>query len=298
MPISLDEIRRRTLIALFSDDELIDDLVLKGGNALALIYDSGSGSRASVDMDFSIPADFADLKNAQDRIFATLKREFQSVGYVVFDERMRIKPAKRAPGLPKWWGGYEVEFKLAERSFYDKVGHDIEKLRRQSELVGPEQKRTFKIDISTHEFCEGKVQRELDDYTVYVYSLEMIAIEKFRAICQQMPEYALGNHSARARDFYDIHRIVSNHSIDLTTAANLALVRSIFAAKGVSLALLNEISKHREFHRPDWPAVEASISGEHDTFDSYFDFVVELARKISEGLADSTAATPSSTRAV
>jgi hypothetical protein len=133
---------------------------------------------------------------------------------------------------------------------------------------------------------------------VYVYSLEMIAIEKLRAICQQMPEYTLGTHSARARDFYDIHRIVTNNNIDLTTAANLALVRSIFAAKGVPAALLNEISKHREFHRPDWPAVEASISGEHDTFDSYFDFVVELAGKISGGLADSTAATPLSTGAV
>jgi predicted nucleotidyltransferase component of viral defense system len=68
MPISLEEIRRRTLIALFSDDELMNDLVLKGGNALALIYDSGPGSRASVDMDFSIPAEFADLIKAEERI--------------------------------------------------------------------------------------------------------------------------------------------------------------------------------------------------------------------------------------
>jgi Nucleotidyl transferase AbiEii toxin, Type IV TA system len=141
------------------------------------------------------------------------------------------------------------------------------------------------------------VQREIDDYTIYVYSLEMIAVEKFRAICQQMSEYSLGTHSPRARDFYDIHRIVTNNKFDLTTAANLALVRSIFAAKNVPLALLNEISKHREFHRPDWPAVDASIAGEHDTFDQYFDFVAELARKLSEVLGDSTAATPSSTAA-
>ena len=152
----------------------------------------------------------------------------------------------------KWWGGYLVEFKLADRTLYDRVGNDIDALRRQSTLVGPSQKRTFKIDISSYEFCEGKVQRELDDYTVYVYSLEMIAIEKLRAICQQMPEYSLGTHSARARDFYDIHRIVTNNEIDLTTTVNLALVRAIFGAKEVPLqALLNEISKHREFHRPD-----------------------------------------------
>ena len=48
---------------------------------------------------------------------------------------------------------------------------------------------------------------ELDDYTIYVYSPTMIAIEKLRAICQQMPEYALQRRpSARARDFYDIYR--------------------------------------------------------------------------------------------
>jgi predicted nucleotidyltransferase component of viral defense system len=37
MAIALDEVRRRILIALFSDDELMDTLVLKGGNALALV---------------------------------------------------------------------------------------------------------------------------------------------------------------------------------------------------------------------------------------------------------------------
>jgi hypothetical protein len=234
------------------------------------------------------------LIKIEGRIFTTLKREFQSIGYVVFDESLRSKPSNRASRLPDWWGGYVVEFKLAERILYDKVGHDIQALRRQSELVGPLQKRTFTIDISSHEFCEGKVQRELDDYTIYVYSLEMIAFEKLRAICQQMPEYPYGNHSPRARDFYDIHRIVTAHKIDLMTPPNLAIARSIFAAKEVPLALLDEISKQREFHRPDWPAVDASISGPHGTFDSYFDFVGDLTSRITGALADSTTATPPS----
>jgi hypothetical protein len=41
MAISLEEVRRRILIALFSDDELMDILVLKGGNALALVHKVG-----------------------------------------------------------------------------------------------------------------------------------------------------------------------------------------------------------------------------------------------------------------
>jgi predicted nucleotidyltransferase component of viral defense system len=103
MAISLEEVRRRILIALFSDDELMGALVLKGGNALALIYKVGA--RASLDMDFSIDSVFADVKKTGDRIFDTLKREFGLIGYVVFDEKFEIKPSKRGEELPEWWGG-------------------------------------------------------------------------------------------------------------------------------------------------------------------------------------------------
>ncbi len=34
----LEQIKRITIIALFSDDDLMDSLVLKGGNALDMIY--------------------------------------------------------------------------------------------------------------------------------------------------------------------------------------------------------------------------------------------------------------------
>jgi predicted nucleotidyltransferase component of viral defense system len=276
MAISLDEVRRRILIALFSDDELMDALVLKGGNALAMVHKVGS--RASLDMDFSIEAAFSDVDKTGERIFATLKREFGSIGYVIFDEKFETKPSQRGRNQPEWWGGYIVEFKLAERALYEELRHDIEALRRRSEELGPQQKRKYTIDISQNEFCEGKVQREVDDYIVYVYSLEMIAAEKLRAICQQMPEYSFSRtKTPRARDFYDIHQIVSEHGIDLTTKKNSSILASIFEAKQVPADLLGEIHKHRDFHAQDWPSVEASISGAHDTFDSYFDFVVKLA---------------------
>jgi hypothetical protein len=68
--------------------------------------------------------------------------------------------------------------------------------------------------------------------------------------------------------------------IDLTTNENKSTLTTIFDAKQVPLNLLGEIHKYRDFHAPDWPAVEASISGAHDTFDSYFDFVVRLASSL------------------
>ena len=110
MAISLEEVRRRILIALFSDDELMDALVLKGGNALALVYKIGS--RASIDMDFSMEPAFSDLDKTRARVFSTLRREFLSNGYIVFDEKFEIKPSRPRQDQPEWWGGYMVEFKL------------------------------------------------------------------------------------------------------------------------------------------------------------------------------------------
>ena len=281
MAISLEDIRRRILIALFSDDELFDTLVLKGGNALALVHKVGS--RASVDMDFSMEQPFSDLEKARVRIFEALKREFESIGYVVFDEKFEVRPSQRNQDQPEWWGGYIVEFKLVDRKLYKELGNDIESLRRRAEVVGPQQMRKYTIDISHHEFCEGKVKREVDDYSVYVYSLEMIAAEKLRAICQQMPEYeyrVLRTKRPRARDFYDIRQIIAEHGIDMTTDKNRSTLAAIFEAKQVPLGLLAEIHKYRDYHAQDWPSVEASISGGHDTFDSYFDFVTEVASNL------------------
>ena len=62
MPISLEEVRRRILIALFSDDELMITLVLKGGNALMIVHEVGN--RISPHMDFSIASYFPDLSVA------------------------------------------------------------------------------------------------------------------------------------------------------------------------------------------------------------------------------------------
>src|SRR5262249_10984288 len=158
---------------------------------------------------------------------------------IVFDETFEVKPSQRVPGQPDWWGGYKVEFKLVDQATHKKFSGDLAALRRNSEVLGPLQKRQYTIDISQHKFCEGKVQREVDDYIVYVYSLEMIAAEKLRALCQQMPEYTFNRTpSPRARDFYDIHQIIETNGIDLTTDKNLTVISAVFAAKQVPIEYL------------------------------------------------------------
>lgn len=269
------EIRRITIVALFSDDELFEQIVLKGGNALSLVY--GLSSRTSLDLDFSIGEDFADLDAARRRVFHAVRERFAASGFVVFDESFEPKPQMLSPHQQPWWGGYELKFKLIEEAKYRAFGANLQAIRRNAFVTGPEQRRIFSVDISKFEYCEGKVERELDSYTIYVYSPEMIVIEKLRAICQQMPEYALRTQPCpRARDFFDIRSVVTRARLSLDTPANMDLARHIFAAKHVPLALLGKVATQREVHRPDWPAVEAAVAETLESFDSYFDFVVEL----------------------
>jgi predicted nucleotidyltransferase component of viral defense system len=277
--MDLKEIRRLVIVALFSDDELLETLVLKGGNALDIVY--GIGSRASLDIDLSIAKDFIDVKDTERRIFESLKDRFDAAGYVLFDESFEPRPRRRPEGLSDVWGGYAVEFKLIERVRFEELKDNISKLRRNATPVAPNNSPTFKIEISKYEFVETKEEVELDDYSIYVYSLPMIVIEKLRAICQQLPEYPLRGYStSRGRDFYDIFSIVTAENLDITTAENIELIKRIFEAKEVPLDYLKKIVDTREFHRENWQAVIESVPGELEPFDHYFDFVVAMTERL------------------
>lgn len=274
-PLDYREIRRIAITAIFSDDVLFERVVLKGGNALSLALHLGN--RTSLDLDFSIEKDFEDLDDIRNRIQRALESRFLAQGFIVFDFKFQPKPSTPRVGQDPQWGGYTASFKVAEKPKYEKLKEDRAALRRDSLVVGPGQQRTFTIDLSKYEYVTGKLEMELDDYTIYVYSPTMIAIEKLRAICQQMPEYAIQRSpSARARDFYDIHTIIAATGLKLEKSENLDLLRNIFGAKQVPLQLLEKIKDQREFHRPDWDSVRAS-SNDPDLaeFDEYFDFVVK-----------------------
>ena len=53
----LKEVRELTIVALFSDYDLMETLVLKGSNVLEIGY--GLNSRASIDVDVSMVHDFS-----------------------------------------------------------------------------------------------------------------------------------------------------------------------------------------------------------------------------------------------
>lgn len=273
------EIRSLVIVALFAEDQLLDQLVLKGGNAINLIY--GYGSRSSLDIDCSIDGDFANADEAGQLLLGSLKTTFREVGYEVFDFTFEPRPSIQRPGVDDRWGGYAAEFKVIERARLEHAQGSIEKMRRTAVEIGPAHQRTFRIDFSKYEFCTPKRQGELKDYAIYVYTPEMLSLEKLRAICQQMEEYPMQrNRSPRARDFYDIYVLLSEGKIDWSTQQCLELARSIFAAKAVPLYLIELIPHYQEFHQQDWPSVENSVRERLEPFSFYVNFVASQSKKL------------------
>ncbi len=276
--MNLKEIRALIIAAICSDDFLLQTLVLKGGNALNLIY--GIGARSSIDVDFSMRADFEDLLSVEKRLFSALRNHFESRGYFIFDNSLTPRPI--LPPADPTWGGYRAEFKLVDRSTYQQCEGNISNIRKRSLNVGDTTgTRVFRVEISKYEYCDEKEEAEIDGSTCYVYTPPMIAAEKLRAICQQMEGYELvKNRRPRARDFYDIWAIIQARALNLGSPDNLHLVKNIFKAKMVPLHYLNRIPEVRDFHASDWSSVRDSIEGDTREFDYYFDFVVKHVKKL------------------
>jgi len=284
----LEKIKKLAIVALFVDDDLMDTLVLKGGNALDIVYKIAP--RASIDLDLSIESEFDshEIDSIRFRIEQALRRIFNENGYEVFDVTLVEKPETAGFSAPAFWGGYQIEFKVIGREQYSTKSENIEDLRRNAEILGPGNRRKLRIDISKCEYCDHKAQADLDGYTIYVYPPEMIALEKLRAICQQTEEYCVtigkSHYEARARDFFDIHTVLEHFKIDLTTPQNLDLMKRIFKAKEVSLELISLVSNSREFHRPDFKAVENTVKPEVTIkdFDYYFDYVLRQCELLAQ----------------
>jgi hypothetical protein len=285
-----EKIKKLVIIAMFSDDVLMERLVLKGGNALDLIHHVSA--RASVDVDLSIEGDFTSEERValHGRIEKALRDTFRPERYQVFDVKLEERPRGLTADLEDFWGGYGVEFKLIEVDRYEELKENVEALRRNAVQLGQGPK--FSIDISKHEYTAGKTQFELDGFAVFVYTPEMIVCEKLRAICQQMPEYGPvvkrdRAGSPRARDFIDIQTLMGARKIDLTTQQNRDLIAQVFASKRVKLSLLRKIGKYREFHRTNYNAVTATVKAGVTLmdFDFYFDFVLDLIQQL-EPLGD------------
>ena len=278
---SLKALRTRIIASLVSDDELMELLVLKGGNAVDLVH--GLAERASLDLDFSLPGDFPepDVKVMEDRFRALLERGLAEAGYTVLDVKLEPRPETVTPDLKDFWGGYLLTFKVIAMEAFEKPGDDERSRRMRSEDVGPGHRKNFRVDFSKHEYCVGREPHDIEGYRVWVYTPAMIVCEKLRAICQQMPEYrdSVKSQTAapRARDFFDIHILIENAGVELSSPHIKELLCSMFEAKRVPLHLLGEIKAQSDFHRDNFASLKDVINPGTalKDFDYYVDYVVD-----------------------
>lgn len=289
--LSLEEIKRLVVKAVYSDDQLIDHLVLKGGNALDLVYKIGA--RASVDVDFSMADDFpGQAQGLCERLDRTLQATFQPHGLVPFDLKVDHKPPREvSEDLKDFWGGYLATFKLITSDSFERHRGDVEASRREAVRLG--RSTNLEIEISKHEFVRPRVERDFDDVSVFVYSPEMIVAEKLRALCQQMKEYGEVVHrgherkGGRARDLVDIYTVVDKLKVTTARAEFKQLVADVFEAKRVPLSLLRLLPNYIEVHRTDFPSVKETLYPNFhlQSFDVYWGFVMNIVQEL-EPLGD------------
>lgn len=288
----INQIKRLTIISLVQDDDLMETLILKGGNALSLGY--GLSERASYDLDFSMEEDFQDdVEIIQARLKKAVEESFLSYGYVALDFKIREKPRTIRPELELFWGGYFLEFKLITKLEYDKYSPDEEKIRRNAISVSPDNSTKFTVDISKFEFVgEHRVLKVLDGVSYYVYAPELIVFEKIRALAQKLPEYQTDillaknvyedGERARPRDFFDIHAILDSYVVDITSSEAKEVLKQVFQAKRVPLDYIKRIRSMKEVHKAAYDSVKDTLShAEKDLgFDFYFDYVMERFENI------------------
>jgi len=281
----LQLVKTQTLKALLSDDNIMEQLVFKGGNAIAMIYKLQS--RSSIDLDFSMAQDFdsEEKKYIQDKIKILLEKSFEEVNYNVVNFNFEEKPRV---SINEYWGGYEISFQLIDKKrFSDLPTHSKEILGRNSKVIYDDKKK-FTIDISKYEYCSAKKSQKFEGYKIYVYTIEMIVFEKLRSICQQTEEYqniVKCSITSRARDFFDIYNLIENCKIDISTPENLELLKAIFDAKNVPLKLILGIKKYYNFHNESFDSLKETVEYANlqlKDFNFYFSYLIKKVENLKD----------------
>ena len=266
--MTIEEVIRESVVALFSNDVLRRTLVLKGGTALFLVQNINT--RLSTDIDFSVSGEIVNPDQYFSYVESTLKEHFSKLGFEVFDTGYKKKPREPAISQPKFWAGWCFEFKLISNVLSTRA---LEHKRRAALIPGGAASSKNEIEISEYEYCDSTEKIELEGSIITSYSTSLLVLEKLRAICQQHPEYPYGRTKNRARDFFDIYQLVRKHrSAELYDEIRRHLPR-VFEAKEVSLSLLKGIFEPDfvAFQASHFSSVEATVKEAPEPFDFYLE---------------------------
>lgn len=190
---------------------LQDKLVYKGARVLALRL--GGEQRASYDLDANLLLAFAKEHPSRDEQAEVLGDMFRQairahtgaqdpVRYELLEVRVRHTPPA---DHPLGWNAFAVVVKL--RDFMNEGVRGLPSL--EFDVAAPE-------ELGNHAIAPLGV----GGGTVFAYTLERIAGEKLRAFLSSLPAYrgkvGKPGDAVRAKDLYDVAKILGRHPIDET----------------------------------------------------------------------------------
>ena len=225
------------------DSQLGDDLVFKGGTALSKLYFPEIW-RFSEDLDFTVaqPVPGLDVRlgEALDGI--------ESQSGITFD----LRNIHRAGDSP-------VEYVQVKVQYEAVLGH----------------RNTTKLDLDFTEGLAFPVQTHRHDFEdvpgfeLSAYSIEEILVEKLRSLFQR----------ARARDYYDIYRLLAQHSFDDPKIAEALTEKS--REQDVSIDLENGIPDDDiDDVRAYWDRALDRLVQSKPPFDEVVDSIDEYLRQL------------------
>jgi hypothetical protein len=207
----LNEALTEVLVAFAESSTLVGRLIYKG--ARILDQRLSRTERASLDIDANLTADFVTQFPTREQQRAELEQEIaQSIAWRIRKHdpiRYRLEQVRvvlhPAHAHPLGFDAFKVFIRL----------HDY----RQPNVLGIP---TIEIDIVAPESLRAASVAPLmvGENTVQAYTLTRIAGEKLRALLQSLPDYCSKmkrpGTAVRAKDVYDLARIVDAHPISDT----------------------------------------------------------------------------------
>jgi predicted nucleotidyltransferase component of viral defense system len=278
--MTIQDVIKECVIALFSNKSLKDSLVLKGGAALSLsekLY-----NRLSTDIDFSVESDIAKPETFFKKTESALKSRFKRHDLEVFDFKYEKRPRKRSTQKPHTWGGWLVTFKQIKQGRKFKT---IEQKRREAIIPEGHNSSKINLEFSEHEYCGLTRQFKLGGILVKAYDPVILVVEKLRAICQQHASYPHSRAKNRARDYFDIYELVKKHRSDRFFKKIKNHIEPVFDAKQVDTGTIQKIfeTDFLEFQENGFEAVKDVVSevpGGIQEFDFYVDQLKLLLKDV------------------
>lgn len=232
------------LAAIGLDDQLSENLVLKGGTLMSIAFKS---ERATGDVDLTgFNADIT-LEHLHDTLDGLMRRAAATIGYATLRCQVQtIKKQPKAEGFPENFNAPALAVTIA----YTQAGS-----KEEERLNRGNASSVIQVDISFKECVFQKTDLHLHypGIKISAYSITDILAEKLRATIQQVKRSHVRN---RRQDIYDIAFLLNNNSIKEDDKANIL---TAFLAK----CAVRNLTVDQ--HSLDDPAIKAASQKEWET---------------------------------